>query len=134
MNKTEQHGHASDRWYTGRWSAISLAVVCTAGTALTGQGIPRAAAEPAAAAADVMEWTKPGYYASAWKIPQGVTRITVRLWSPGGRGGGGGAGGGGGGGGRPPAPPRWEGAAEAAVREAAEAGAGAACSSSASSP
>ncbi|MFI9741131.1 hypothetical protein [Streptomyces sp. NPDC052494] len=73
--------------------AISPAVVCAAGGALTRQGAPRARAETAVAAANVVEWKTPGYYASAWKIPQGITRITVRLWSPGGRGGGGGGGG-----------------------------------------
>ncbi|MDV5142869.1 hypothetical protein R1T08_00635 [Streptomyces sp. SBC-4] len=93
MNEAKQH--ASDRRFMRRRLVISLAVVCAAGTALAGQGAPRAQAEPAAAAANVMEWKPPGYYPSAWKIPQGVTRITVRLWSPGGRGGGGGGGGGG---------------------------------------
>ncbi|MER5711346.1 hypothetical protein [Streptomyces sp. NPDC002122] len=82
-------GHRSTR----RRLAISPAVVCAAGGALTGQGAPRAQAETAVAAANVMEWKTPGYYASAWKIPQGITRITVRLWSPGGRGGGMGTGG-----------------------------------------
>ncbi|MGW0394038.1 hypothetical protein ACWDYJ_24770 [Streptomyces sp. NPDC003042] len=101
MNQAKQH--AGDHRYTGRRLVVSLAVVCATGTALTGQGAPRAQAVPAAAAANVVEWTKPGYHDSTWKIPQGVTRITVRMWSPGGRGGGGGGGAGGGGGGGGPA-------------------------------